>query len=1109
MPPNDQGDERIEFILENSEDARSENEPEVKFESDDIIEPVKRRIGDYLSQETKEKLNNPNIKNGTKTISIRDEAGRPLVLKSSDESVDSNFTQTLYATNEKDAVNTFERLSKPQTLGNTIVQKGKTFTPEAISYLDALSGLTNDDSILRQDLNQTLNSNNLTSPQEPFFENGETLREETARTRSFTIQNVKGIHSPKRFGDETNEGPPPELTLQQMKNLSLQMLLEASGEYYVPKNVNNLGDLAAAKAASTAPGLARLGIRVPYSRFDPRNILNDANPDYEKDSDNDLEDPSKKFSFGNVNSPLVPFDALSSTSQLASAALLTITISALLGALSLVFKKSGAIKKFSLASLESEGDSPSLRTEERIGSYFPDKLKSKKSAGTNSFAFLTGAENFFLLTQTQNDYSECIRKGIEVFFGLDGTDPADSFINSFRRFNQSTGYYNVILRSVIKAITDDIITTIQPVAGIFTDNLTNTSFRGNMEVNPNVGLQKDPTNILNSISRIRNSKLLRFMDVLANLGDVALMTQSANPNSDIDGIKDVYDQDEDFPNPAALVKKNRISDQMNRFAGRMAWGSNTLRSSYLLPTSLIQAEQEWSGDSSNTTSLSEVKGFKLSNKNRLTGKEVEEIENKLDAYYVPFYFHDLRTNEIISFHAFITQLAENYSPSYNTTEGIGRSGNVYSYKNTTRNITLGFHVIATNPDDFNDMWYKINKFITLIYPQYTEGRKVNYEEGRESFSFVQPFSQLKSSTPIIRMRVGDLIKTNYSDFDLARLFGLGTGNFSINNNKESVDEKKIKSIIKKKQEIKDRIRKYEMKRGDKFRLTAYQQVGLRLPYNGLVPIEEAKDGPADKVLNAAKGLAASVPAPAGVSLGDIFDSAKEIIRVPSNAIATVTSQPSSRTPKKIKVKFENFPQGGDKEFYVDFTNAVEGTLTEPLESYVDQEARGSSGLGDLGVPTTGITSGLLKNDFTDKVQEFFNTNEQDVASSNPIFQAFNSTKGQGLAGVITSLQMQWPDFNWEVSKINSRAPMHCEINLSFDVIHDLNPGLDSNGFMTGAPYNVGSIMELLKINKKRQNEGSNSIKSAETAMNEAVSVPDDGNTNSVIGNLVGSLNPLG
>jgi hypothetical protein len=73
------------------------------------------------------------------------------------------------------------------------------------------------------------------------------------------------------------------------------------------------------------------------------------------------------------------------------------------------------------------------------------------------------------------------------------------------------------------------------------------------------------------------------------------------------------------------------------------------------------------------------------------------------------------------------------------------------------------------------MWYKINKFVTLLYPQWTAGDMVSNGEGSQ---FIQPFSQVIGGSPIVRLRIGDVIKSNYSRFGLARLFGIGDAGVS-------------------------------------------------------------------------------------------------------------------------------------------------------------------------------------------------------------------------------------------------------------------------------------------------------------------------------------------
>ena len=48
--------------------------------------------------------------------------------------------------------------------------------------------------------------------------------------------------------------------------------------------------------------------------------------------------------------------------------------------------------------------------------------------------------------------------------------------------------------------------------------------------------------------------------------------------------------------------------------------------------------------------------FNRTSERRLSSESVREIEDKLECEYMPFYFHDIRTNEILPFHAFLESI---------------------------------------------------------------------------------------------------------------------------------------------------------------------------------------------------------------------------------------------------------------------------------------------------------------------------------------------------------------------------------------------------------------------------------------------------------------------
>jgi hypothetical protein len=163
----------------------------------------------------------------------------------------------------------------------------------------------------------------------------------------------------------------------------------------------------------------------------------------------------------------------------------------------------------------------------------------------------------------------------------------------------------------------------------------------------------------------------------------------------------------------------------------------------------------------------EYKLFAKTQEKYLPIELVNEIEDKLESEYVPFYFHDLRTNEILSFHAFIENISDSYSPEYTSTGGFGRIDDVKAYVKTTRSISLSFLVAAMNELDHQYMWAYLNKLTSMVYPQWTKGEELIIDD----LVLQQPFSQVPGNSPLVRLRIGDLIKNNYSRFNLERIFG--------------------------------------------------------------------------------------------------------------------------------------------------------------------------------------------------------------------------------------------------------------------------------------------------------------------------------------------------
>ena len=87
---------------------------------------------------------------------------------------------------------------------------------------------------------------------------------------------------------------------------------------------------------------------------------------------------------------------------------------------------------------------------------------------------------------------------------------------------------------------------------------------------------------------------------------------------------------------------------------------------------------------------------------------------------MPFYFKDMRDGAFVFFRAFIEGLTESLSPSYNSTQYIGRSEPVYTYGQTEREVTMTLKLFAQTKDELKSIYVKMNKLTSLCYPEYLQ-----------------------------------------------------------------------------------------------------------------------------------------------------------------------------------------------------------------------------------------------------------------------------------------------------------------------------------------------------------------------------------------------------
>lgn len=729
-----------------------------------------------------------------------------------------------------------------------------------------------------------------------------------------------------------------------------------------------------------------------------------------------------------------------------------------------------------------------------------------------------------IITNTQYPFGDCVDEGLKLILGRDYDETPKVIKN--KTLAESPGFWLAVARSVLKSYNETydrhqllFVATAESIEGA------------------------DLFNFYRDL--LSSNSIVRFFNAMAVIGDIHLRSNNGLKEGNAGNPRDV---DKITDNRA--IHKSRKKFGLNK--NELSWNQDETPSMFILPANIIRAASKLNNTVYGESPVRGMFGSKLvkstytgidvdGSYNRIPNEVVKILEDRLDSEYVPFYIQDLRTNEIVSFHAFLSQLTDTISPTFNGVTGYGRLDPVQIYQSTTRSLQVGFTLFATNREDFDAMWYKINKITTLLYPQWSPGTLVSNDSDKQS-KFYQPFSQVIGASPIVRLRVGDVIKSNYSRFGLARLFGIGDNNVSPKSADEYSERTRGFVTGDKYNELKDQALKVWLaafgspmsiinsivKGVPTDNLTLAQKIGLssgtnlayqllsNLLVNGyanplavggiirqlrdpnLDPDNSFSTGNGRIMSNLRRGINnSSLYNPktgngirGGYNSSGISNAFREMILKPNTNNGYYCEETGKRylLPRRIKVRVIDkglFDEFGDIKYRVKildhnapkevfkshfivnhsdilpdpkelFTNSAVGALlffSDPT-GLVDN-------LGDSFVSDRLINAGL-GTDVVDLLRSLYSSDESLFMRKevNPFVRAIETTKGRGLAGVIKGITFDWLDdtFPWETD-FNARAPMGCKISFSFDVIHDLPPGLDHTGYNRAPIYNVGEVMK--------------------------------------------------
>jgi len=589
-----------------------------------------------------------------------------------------------------------------------------------------------------------------------------------------------------------------------------------------------------------------------------------------------------------------------------------------------------------------------------------------------------------------------------------------------------------------------------------------------------------------SLEKLTSSSIYKFLMVAASVGDAVIKS--------IDGAPTV--QPDQRMTTAIFAAQGGFNDgairnQISR------WDNSGYKNPLSLSSFVI------SGISDTRTSNMQIDTYRT----QFTTDSVRLMEARLEAEYMPFYFHDLRNDEILSMPAFVTSFDDNFSVNLNPMNSYGRQDPIRIYQGTERSINLVFKIVAFSVADHKRMWYIINRLVAMVYPMYSQGvkRKLGLaqqtanslgEAGslQSAIEFIQPFSQIQTASPLIRIRLGDVYKSNYSMSALKNLFGYNENNPSAtsrvkfeadrNTNTEALYNEirgdyikstqktissALESVRRKTHEIQNAINSVfgnddEPKEFLALKAAIEAQHVRFKPKQSLLILEgdigkykkqsdrknffaEIKKISKNNISDLSKQLGVPI---SNVSKNSITQAVikKDVILIWTGDKTALLVNAKGDT-KSVNLALGWF--GNDNKKLLNYINFVN---MEPNIEWPNR--KNSKYKGKLLDAVDEDFNKALKK--ADDSEEAFNQNEKANIQNklergffnrqnNAIVRSFESSKGKGLAGFITNLAFDYSESTWATDRKGAKAPMSVTVTMGFAPIFDLPIGLDADGRM--------------------------------------------------------------
>jgi hypothetical protein len=118
------------------------------------------------------------------------------------------------------------------------------------------------------------------------------------------------------------------------------------------------------------------------------------------------------------------------------------------------------------------------------------------------------------------------------------------------------------------------------------------------------------------------------------------------------------------------------------------------------------------------------------------------------------------TQEKISFDSWLTAFSDQFNSNWSGTPVYGRMDDLYTFTKTSRQLTLGFDVIAVDADEAFRNQFLLNRLTQFLYPVYSESVAAYTSEDAAGTFVNKRNSQVLTAAPLLRIKFNGLVQNS-------------------------------------------------------------------------------------------------------------------------------------------------------------------------------------------------------------------------------------------------------------------------------------------------------------------------------------------------------------